>query len=61
VKLKREELITYFTLRRTGPQRKRKNYGGYTSRYRDRQQGDLIGLLLIFQNKDSGLKITVYR
>jgi hypothetical protein len=33
------------------------NRGGYSYRERHTQQGDLISLLLFFQNKDSGLKI----
>jgi hypothetical protein len=46
-----EELITYSPLIRHGQHTKRKTEGGY----RDRQQGDLINLLLFFQNKETRL------
>jgi hypothetical protein len=35
--------------------------GGYTHKQTPRLQGDSISLLLFFQNKESGLKITKHR
>jgi hypothetical protein len=47
-----EELVAYFPLIRHGPHRKRKSEDTPTHR----QQGDLIRLLLFFQNNESRLK-----
>jgi hypothetical protein len=50
-----EEIIAYFTLVQHGLQQKTKKL-----RYADRQQGDLISLLLFFQNKENSHKNRVY-